>query len=210
MFEFFEKIVCINLDERTDRWKSAAKEFTRAGVEDRVIRFPGIKNELGHLGCRESHLQVIQCAQDQKLNNILILEDDIVFSDDCIEVMQRAISEIEQLGEWHILYLGANIDPKVGKLDRVTPTLARTNYALATHAYVLNRYVFLDVLQEANNFDTYDVFLNQKIVSRGSSYIVNPMVCIQKPGYSDVLNKPVDYGWMIKYFDLALDHSADS
>ena len=210
MFEFFEKIVCINLDERTERWTSALIEFSRVGITDRVSRFSGIKNELGHLGCRDSHLAVIQSALDQQLNNILILEDDIVFSDDCIEVLQRAIFEIQQLDHWHIVYLGANIDPNRGSLQTATPTLVRTDFALSTHAYLLNRSVFGEVLEGAMKFDTYDLFLNQNIVSRGSSFIVNPMVCIQKPGYSDVLNTPVDYSWMIEYFDRALDESGQN
>ncbi len=55
---FFDKIYCINLDERQDRWVSAKKEFELIGVSN-YERFSAIKNDIGHIGCRDSHIEVI-------------------------------------------------------------------------------------------------------------------------------------------------------
>ena len=40
--DFFDAIYCINLDERTDRWKHCLIEFKKLGISDRVIRFSAI------------------------------------------------------------------------------------------------------------------------------------------------------------------------
>ena len=146
MLDFFEKIVCINLDERNDRWASVQREFVRAELGNRVERFSAIKNALGHIGCRDSHLAVIQSAKQNDLGNILILEDDIVFSDDCVEYLKQALIEIEQFKEWHILYLGANVDPGCTHLKKVSPTLVQTDFALATHAYLINSSAFTQII----------------------------------------------------------------
>ena len=38
----FEKLYCINLDSRPDRWALAQEEFKKYGIEDIVERFPGL------------------------------------------------------------------------------------------------------------------------------------------------------------------------
>ena len=59
-FDFFEKIYCINLDHRHDRWEECCKIFNEYGMSDKVERFSAIqykhKNPLyskamGQLGC---------------------------------------------------------------------------------------------------------------------------------------------------------------
>lgn len=37
-FDYFDKIYCINLDSRTDRWERTQTEFEKVGIENRVTR----------------------------------------------------------------------------------------------------------------------------------------------------------------------------
>ena len=39
-FDYFDKIYCINLDYRTDRWEQVQNEFEKIGIENKVIRVP--------------------------------------------------------------------------------------------------------------------------------------------------------------------------
>ena len=40
-FDYFDKIFCINLDSRPDRWELAQSEFDKVGILDRVERVSG-------------------------------------------------------------------------------------------------------------------------------------------------------------------------
>tara|TARA_Y100001933_G_scaffold265198_1_gene336818 strand:- start:3881 stop:4603 length:723 start_codon:yes stop_codon:yes gene_type:complete len=39
-FDYFDKIYCINLDSRADRWEQVQTEFEKIGIENKVIRVP--------------------------------------------------------------------------------------------------------------------------------------------------------------------------
>ena len=41
-FDYFDKIFCINLDSRPDRWEQVQKEFDKVGILDRVERFSAL------------------------------------------------------------------------------------------------------------------------------------------------------------------------
>jgi GR25 family glycosyltransferase involved in LPS biosynthesis len=60
-FDYFDKIYCINLDSRPDRWEQAKSEFEKVGILDRVERFSAcVGNEIvnGSTGPRARHLGV--------------------------------------------------------------------------------------------------------------------------------------------------------
>jgi GR25 family glycosyltransferase involved in LPS biosynthesis len=60
-FDYFDKIYCINLDSRPDRWEQAKSEFEKVEILDRVERFSACvgKAEVnGSVGPRARHLGV--------------------------------------------------------------------------------------------------------------------------------------------------------
>jgi hypothetical protein len=77
-----DKILFINLEARKDRLNSIKSEFKKQNVsEDKIDRInahytPGN----GHLGCSKSHYDALQYSIDNDLNNVLIFEDDFLFS----------------------------------------------------------------------------------------------------------------------------------
>lgn len=200
--EFFDAIYCINLDERTDRWEQAQVEFKKLGVEG-VKRFSAIRHERGAIGCRESHLGIIKEAKELGFNNVLIFEDDVLVLEGSISKIDDSLSELKNI-PWELFYFGATVDPNVGRLTPVSPHLVRTNFAYTTHAYAINSDMFDFILEQAPHHGIIDVFYNRTIVSRGQSYIINPMLCIQQESYSDIEKHHADYGWMITFFNKAL------
>ncbi len=90
-FHFFEKIYCINLDHRTDRWQQCCDIFNEYGITDKVERFSAVQYKhkdqsyskaMGQLGCSASHFEITKNALERKLENYLVLEDDFCFLDD--------------------------------------------------------------------------------------------------------------------------------
>ena len=78
MWEFIDKIVYINLDKRTDRKDSMLQFFNSGHIpDDKIIRFPAIQQEVGIIGCSQSHIGVLRMAKQNNWKNVLILEDDI-------------------------------------------------------------------------------------------------------------------------------------
>ena len=78
-FDFFDHIICVNLDERTDRWQASLEQFDLVGIKDRVERFSAIKSENGRNGCGMSHIEVVKLCKDNNYKTPLIFEDDVSF-----------------------------------------------------------------------------------------------------------------------------------
>lgn len=200
--DFFDGIYCINLDERTDRWEQVQKEFIKLGISD-VKRFSAVRHEKGSIGCRESHLNVVREAKELGLKNVLIFEDDVLVLEEHLDKIESSLTELNYV-EWELFYLGATIDPNVGKLTPVSPTLVHTNFAYTTHAYAINNTMFDFILDQGPIYPIIDVFYCRHIVPRNKSFIINPMLCIQQESYSDIEKHHADYWWMVDFFNKAL------
>ncbi|MEI6710981.1 MAG: glycosyltransferase family 25 protein [bacterium] len=100
-FSHFEAIYCINLDRRTDRWEVAQKEFKKAGILDRVIRFSAFETpKKGAAGCLLSHRTIVQIAKERGWENVLVFEDDIEFID-----IDFPVNFLELPAKWNLFYL---------------------------------------------------------------------------------------------------------
>jgi len=200
--EFFDKIYCINLDERTDRWELAKQEFESVGITN-YTRFSGVKMEDGRSGCRESHINIIKDAKINDYKKILIFEDDFVFVNKDQNLISNILEQISKIG-YDLFYLGATVEPNYGRFQIVSENIVRTNFAFTTHAYSVSSRLYDLILSEAPFHPIIDVYYQQRIVSRGNSYIANPMICLQRNTYSDVEKKEIDYSWMNDFFNKVL------
>lgn len=98
----------------------------------------------GELGCAISHLNVWQYAYDQRMSNILVLEDDFI---DERPIRQEVLDQVPC--DWDMLYLGRNpltLEPGDPKELVVSPG---PSYNM--HAYALNRVGIEKLIQQ--NFD---------------------------------------------------------
>ncbi len=106
-FDFFDAIYCINLDSAADRWESVMTRFETLGIASRIRRFPAIHTpENSHVGCGLSHRAIVAEAQRLGLSNVLVFEDDVVFTKDASALLQAALQELAGR-DWGLLYLGA-------------------------------------------------------------------------------------------------------
>ena len=115
VFDAFERIVVINLPERTDRRREMVAELRKANIDaiDPRLQFypairpsvPGLFPSLGARGCFESHLGVIRAAIRDRLHSVLILEDDLALTPAaCVE--QRRMFERVAGDGWDFAYPG--------------------------------------------------------------------------------------------------------
>lgn len=199
-FNYFEKIFCINLDHRTDRWNSVQEEFKKADIAGRVERFSAIKENDGHLGVIKSNLELIKFAQNNNLNNFLVFEDDLKFVENEIQkYLSLAIEQLKDL-EWSLFYLGANTH---SKLEQISSNLYRAKKCYTVHAMAYNKIVYNKVVEQYKNIteirhhnDILDVFLSNEIQANNMCLLIYPLLATQKNDYSDIEKKKVNQNYI--------------
>lgn len=189
--------VCINLKERTDRWTESQLEFSKAKID--VVRVDGLKDENPIVGCAKSHFNVLDfCLSINK--HAMIFEDDVLFSDKIFKLYWY-LKGLDGL-EWDMLYLGANV---TSPIYQVNEYFGRLTSAQATHAYMVNKEFIPTILaQESKVGKHMDLIYSENIVPYHRCYITIPMFAIQRPSYSNIEKKDVDYSWMYERYKLQL------
>jgi GR25 family glycosyltransferase involved in LPS biosynthesis len=169
----------------------------------------------GAIGCKMSHKEIISIAKARGYKNCLILEDDALFVGDKNFVYETLTNFFEQLkqylssassGEapstgaapsgaapsgWDMLYLSGN---HLRAPTVINKNLSRVNGTLTTHAYALSSDVYdvlLDGMMESGI--EVDNYYWEKVQTRGKSYAVHPTIIKQSQGFSDVLNREINY-----------------
>jgi GR25 family glycosyltransferase involved in LPS biosynthesis len=106
MYEYFDDIICINLDISTERKKHSEHYFAELGIPARF--FTATKHPRGGMyGCFDSHIQVLKDAYKRGLNNILIFEDDFLPTPSYTkERVHNAISFMKSNEDWDLMYFG--------------------------------------------------------------------------------------------------------
>ncbi len=190
---FFDKIYCINLNHRKDRWLQSQHEFARIGIE--VERFEAHEGDNKHLAFNSSQYHVIQKALKDGCNRFLVLEDDVIFQR--MNHLETALKELPT--NWDLVYLGGNVigsDQMNWKRPmKYSKHLCRLFNAWQTQSvgysrkgaqYVLNNFDYKD-------FPIYDEWLRVNMLTDKLCYIVNPQITYQRPGISDIWGGHTDY-----------------
>ena len=186
--------ICISLKERKKKRKWMINQAKKQKFK--LNFYTTSLHQNPKRGCLESHLNVIDNAIKDGHKYLFILEDDAFF-----------VSPLQKLpkppAEWDMLYLGGTVKHIFSNDEKLTEK--KNNWirmtCWTTHAYILNlnnKNLIKDIFKAKNEskdmeIDRYYIdFIHQKY----KAYIANPMVCIQKDGYSDIENKKVEYSFM--------------
>ncbi|MBZ4018766.1 glycosyltransferase [Streptomyces purpurogeneiscleroticus] len=152
-FTFFDAVFCINQNQQKARWETAKKRHQHLGIEDRVRRVPAVDTpDNHHIGCALSHRKVIETAEREGLENILVLEDDAVFLAGTPWILRRSLRELRER-DWDLFFLGGWF--RTERLwTRSTPKVdgcAHLEYGqgtTTTHAVAYHRWAYRRLLDE--------------------------------------------------------------
>ncbi len=166
LYNFFDKVVVVNLDRRPDRMAQFERHiaaidwpFRRperfAAVEGRGSSPPSWWRAGGAAwGCHQSHVRIIEQAIREQLSSILILEDDVFFENG---LRQRAGSFLTAVpDDWQQIYLGGqHLSQRRQPPVRVNDQVLRPFNVNRTHAYALHRRGFELVHQWLTDFESH-------------------------------------------------------
>jgi GR25 family glycosyltransferase involved in LPS biosynthesis len=180
------KALIINLESQTEKCLQVLNEAAKLkDIQCEIM--PAIYDTNPLKGCTLSHLKCVEYAKENKLEFILILEDDVIFEDNVNEVLKKSLHEIQQF-EWNILYLGGLIKSH-SKI--VTPNLIHAKVVNTTHAYIIHKRFYDIVLNLDMNIIIDKSY--RMLSETHPMYMCNPMVAYQRPGYSLLQKKDVNY-----------------
>ena len=185
------RVVCINLKTRKEKKRYMKIQCRRRNIP--VKFFAAEKHQNPKRGCLESHLAVIKQAYEDGVKHLLVFEDDVKF--------RRKMTPLPEVPEdWDMLYMGGTVHRIINRDNKNwTRVMCWT-----THAYMVNleNKELVDKIMTANDYDgEIDKFYMEKIHKGFNCYMANPMIAIQKQGYSDIEGQMVNYDFMEKTLD---------
>lgn len=147
-WSFFDAIFCINLDSEETRWRQIQQRFERLGIADRVIRYPAVETRAHHhYGCALSHRKLVALAKKHQMENILVFEDDALFTEDSDQSLSNSLAELEH-HNWKLFYLGAYLRNPIQRNIPNHQCLRTASRATCTHAVSYHARSYDQILRE--------------------------------------------------------------
>jgi len=186
----------INLKHRVDRMHQAETQFKSMGVT--AERVDAIPCRNGAIGCALSHIKCIELAKERRMPYACICEDDILFLDP--EKTKQSVSNL-LTSKWDVMLLGANIAPPYFKINNQCMTVRN---AQTTTGYIIKQAYYDTLLQNIRtgisglllyqNPKVYAIDIYWKKLQKLDRWIILlPLSVVQRPDYSDIEGKHVNY-----------------
>jgi GR25 family glycosyltransferase involved in LPS biosynthesis len=200
----------INLSHRTDRKHHIEQQLHKIQpLSPNIHRIDAVLETMcGHLGCGKSHVKALEYAISQGWESVLIVEDDMEFTESSETLIDRirAASAVP----WDVLMLGSG-SKEVSALEY--PFIEKVHRATCAHAYIVRQHYYttlLDNFQNAILTLTKELYYHiaqsvakgnaptklhycsaidqtwSQLQARDTFYLFNPQLSLQKVGwYSD-------------------------
>jgi Glycosyltransferase family 25 (LPS biosynthesis protein) len=146
--DFFDRVVCINLDRRPERWARFQDNQKASGWPFRPVeRFRAVDGKrvppprwwragASAWGCLQSHARILEQALQDGVESLLILEDDAVLPDDFVSRVGKFLELVPE--DWDAIMLGGqHLEPPQSHLG-----VFRVRNGNRTHAHAMRgRYI---------------------------------------------------------------------
>lgn len=188
----------INLDSRPDRKIYVEQQLKNIGIN--AQRFNAIKMQNGAIGCSMSHLKIIETAKANDWSHVLVVEDDIKFTDPILFVNQ--FNKFLSKHDFDVVLIAGNNMPPYTKIDdtcvQVTHCQTTTGYLVKRHYYdtLINNYKkgILNLMRDPRNHVLYAIdkyWFN--LQAKDKWYLITPLTVTQREDYSDIEKRPTNY-----------------
>ena len=189
----------INLDSRPDRKQHVERQLGIIGIN--AQRFKAIKLQNGALGCSMSHLKLIETAKENNWPHILVVEDDILFTNPSLFVQQFNLF-LSTHKEFDVALISGNNVPPYREIDatcvQVTKCQTTTGYLVQNHYFdtLIQNYKMgiQNLMREPENHRIYAIdkfWFNLQAIHKW--YLIIPLTVTQREDYSDIEKRPTNY-----------------
>lgn len=203
--QFFDKIYCINLDSRPDRWKDCVSQFEGKGINNYLKITPvDVSNEVP-IGMNRppewslirTHEMIINHAIQNNFVKILILEDDFEFCDSHFQYNNESLEKRFESGlhhlplDWDMIFLGNSTITQ--NFTHVGGQIYRLGFSHTAHAVGINSKIFqkvLEIIPEAN--EPIDIMYSRLMVEN-KIFGFKPNLISQRASFSNLTMRYVDY-----------------
>jgi glycosyl transferase family 25 len=193
-------IFYINLAHRADRKAHVETQLAKIGLQG-FQRFNAIKMENGAVGCSMSHLKLLQQALKDKLDHILIVEDDIEFLDP--ELFRTQLDRFfKEQSLWDVvLFAGNNMPP----YETVDETCVKVTRCQTTTGYLVNGHYIeklmnnvkmglSNLLRDPTNHTQFAIDKHWfALQEKDNWFLITPLTVVQREDYSDIEKRVINY-----------------
>lgn len=194
----------INLDTRADRMRNFEAESSKAGITferisattpkecniPRSFKLPPASYANG-----QSHKRIWQMIADSGEEYGCIFEDDAVYMGwGQFDADALTTELVNAVGPVDMLFLGGNHTMHGAERgERIHGNLWRCRHTLTGHAYIVSRWAAQWLIDHVP-YHTHAVDAGWKALhDMGRSYYYDPAIWVQRPDYSDIWGRHVDY-----------------
>lgn len=208
--DLFDAFIYINLDHRKDRYDHITKELEKHKFNpSKIHRISAtyIKTN-GAKGCSHSHYKAMDYAIKNNFNNVMIMEDDFLFTenmDKCHNLINDTINYDEN---WDVIMPYFIINKMNKRTIKIKNNIFKVTGGLGAYTtlcYCVNKKMmntlrdnFLTSFNKQNNNpenNDSNYFVDKywfPLQKRNNWYIIYPCIGTQLPGYSDIAMKNID------------------
>jgi len=197
----------INLETRPDRKLHVEEQFRSLGIN--CERFNAIKLPNGAVGCSMSHLKCLETAKQNNWPHLLLVEDDILFTNPTLFISQLNYFLSNHTSFDVLLIAGNNVPPYIPVDEscvKVTKCQTTTGYLVQSHYYDTLIQNYKEGIKNLMKYpDSHRFFAIDKywfkLQERDKWYLIIPLTVIQREDYSDIEKKNTNYGRLMLDLD---------
>jgi glycosyl transferase family 25 len=194
-----KNIFYINLENRPDRKKYFENQMKLLGWN--ATRFNAIKHPIGAIGCSMSHLELLKMAKVNKLDYILIMEDDITFLNP--DIFKNSLKEVLNNNiDFDVLLIAGNNMGEYTKINeyciKIKKCQTTTGYLVKNHYYdklIYNIEMGIQLfLKNTRRFNEYAIDQYWNILQLLDNWLLLiPLTISQRADYSDIEKRITNY-----------------
>jgi GR25 family glycosyltransferase involved in LPS biosynthesis len=140
------------------------------------------------------HMGLLKQAYDDKIEILLMLEDDIIFEEDFSEIWNKCEGFFLN-NYWDIILFGAYHNKNT--TEYITQNILKITNSGGTHGWLLKPQIVVPKILQYGPIAPVDTILSQYVQNTLTCYSVYPSIISQKSGFSNLeqsyLNKPSRY-----------------
>jgi GR25 family glycosyltransferase involved in LPS biosynthesis len=151
----------------------------------------------GMFGLIKTYLNIHTDWKKSPQDNILIIEDDCIFTEDFNKKLGEYIDKVPD--DWDMIYFGANHNYHMGmKTLEVNDKCIKLNHSYSAHCVLMKSHVFDELIFLIQNFTIENDVMMANLQKKYNAYSSLETLTSQIVSFSDIQNEIMDYNWLIK------------